>query len=62
MAVPVPAVWVAAKLLLVFPKDDLRRHFVVVLVNAGHREGGAGFPAVDCREGDPPSCLGREQV
>ena len=62
MAVPVPAVRVAPKLLLVLPENDLCRHFIIVLVNAGHREGSAGFPAVDRREGDPPSCLGREQV
>ena len=62
MAVPVPAVRVAPKLLLVLPENDLCRHFIIVLVNAGHRKGSAGFPAVDRREGDPPSCPGREQV
>ena len=35
-----PAVGVAAKLLLVFPEDDLRRHFIIVLIDSGNRKGG----------------------
>ena len=62
MAVPMPAVRVAPKLLLVLPEDDLRRHFIIVLVNAGHREGGAGFPAVDRRQGNAPACFCRKKV
>ena len=62
MAVPVAAVRIAPKLLLVLPEDDLCRHFIIILVNAGHRERSAGFPAVDRREGDPPPCPGRKEV
>ena len=54
MAVSVAAVRVASKLLLVFPKDDLGCHLIVILVDSGNRERRTGFPAIDRSQGDPP--------
>ena len=62
MAVSVTAVWVAPKLLLILPEDDLCRHFIIVLVNARHREGSAGLPAVDRRQGNPALCRRGKQI
>ena len=62
MTVPVAAVRIAAELLLVFPKDDLGRHLIIIFVDTGNRKACAGFPAVDRRQGNAPSGLGGEQV
>ena len=62
VAVSVAAVRIASKLLLVFPKDDLGCHLIVILVDSGNRERRTGFPAIDRSQGDPPPCLGRKQV
>ena len=62
VAVAVPAVGVAAKLLLVFPEDDLRRHFIIVLIDSGNRKGGAGFPAIDRSQGNAAPGSGREHI
>ena len=62
VAVSVAVVRIASKLLLVFPKDDLGCHLIVILVDPGNRERRTGFPAIDRSQGDPPPCLGRKQV
>ena len=62
MAVAVSAVGVAPKLLLVFPENNLRRNFIIVLIDSGNRKGGAGFPAIDRGQGNAALGSGREHI
>ena len=62
VTVAVSAIGVAPKLLLVFPEDDLRRNLIIVLIDPGNRKGGAGFPAIDRRQGNAALGSGREHI
>jgi len=58
-SVVLPSSWACAKLLLVFPDNDLGRHLPVVRVDPGNRERGAGLPAVKGGKLDPSLRGGR---
>ena len=62
LPISVAAVRVGTELLLVLPQNNLSRHFIVICVNSGNRQSCAGFPTVNCCQGNSASGSRRKQL